>query len=285
MYDIIALIFENEQGKNEKMKETAYMSLVEIRNEELSVTVDTKGAEIVSIRNTGGKEFIWCGDPDVWAWHAPLLFPICGELDGGRYTYNGREYFMKRHGFARDMEFRAMKSENAALAEFSLSSHEETLKVYPFEFMLRVIYELCGKKLTIKYIVENRTVGDMYFSIGSHEGYACPEGIEMYSVFIDEIVPLVYKYFEGDRDTLVYEVPEFTSAVLKRINDSSYVTVDFGEVSSFSIWTKPGGKFICLEPWHGIPETAGAEPDISKKPGYIRLGEGEVFKTSHTITF
>ncbi len=274
------------------------MATVKIENDKLKVIIDTKGAELLSVRSNSGREFIWDGETKIWEWHAPILFPICGELNENSYTYKGKKYFMKRHGFARDMEFeKVSKAEgrggfkcsadraSTEYAEFVLSSNEKTLKMYPFEFVLRVIYELSGNALIVKYIVENRTAGDMYFSIGSHEGYVCSEGIQAYSVFVDEIVPLVYDYFEGEPDTLVYEKPGFTAATLKKLGENITVTVDFGEVSSFSLWTKPGARFICLEPWHGIPETEQADPDISKKAGFIKLTCGESFEAVHTITF
>lgn len=281
------------------------MAIIEIKNEELNIKISTMGAELISVRGAGGREFLHDGDPAVWGWHAPILFPVCGDLNGGRYTYKGKEYLMKRHGFARDMEFSHEPPEQGVTtdcaeeppeaggkkrgdmlrASFVLESGEETFAVYPFDFLLKVIYTLDENRLNVKYVVENRTDGDMYFSIGSHEGYACPEGLEGYSAFLDEIVPLIYDYFEGEEDTLVYEEPEFTSVTLKHFSEDSFITVDFGEVPSFSIWTKPGAKFVCLEPWHGKPETQGADPDITKKPGFIKLGEGEVFETSHTITF
>ena len=48
-----------------------------IENEYLRLTVDTHGAEAVSVVNKAtGAEMLWCGDPAVWGRHAPILFPI-----------------------------------------------------------------------------------------------------------------------------------------------------------------------------------------------------------------
>ena len=41
----------------------------------IQATLSTKGAELISVVKDG-QEKIWIGDPDVWAAHAPFLFPI-----------------------------------------------------------------------------------------------------------------------------------------------------------------------------------------------------------------
>ena len=37
-----------------------------IQNEFLSLTVDTHGAEAVSLKNAAGEELLWQADPAVW---------------------------------------------------------------------------------------------------------------------------------------------------------------------------------------------------------------------------
>ena len=51
-----------------------------IQNEFLSLTVDTHGAEAVSLKNAAGEELLWQADPAVWKRHAPILFPWTGKL-------------------------------------------------------------------------------------------------------------------------------------------------------------------------------------------------------------
>ena len=45
-----------------------------IQNEFLSLTVDTHGAEAVSLKNAAGEELLWQADPAVRKRHAPILF-------------------------------------------------------------------------------------------------------------------------------------------------------------------------------------------------------------------
>ena len=64
-----------------------------IENEYLRLTVDTHGAEAVSVVNKAtGAEMLWCGDPAVWGRHAPILFPYTGKLTGGKMIAKGKEY-------------------------------------------------------------------------------------------------------------------------------------------------------------------------------------------------
>ena len=145
---------------------------IKISNDILDVTLSTQGAEIISVKK-GGEELIWQADPAVWKCHAPLLFPICGGLKEDRFIYGGKSYTLPKHGFARALEYEP-EAVTASSAVFLLKSDAETRKSYPFDFELRVIYELIGNELDVTYKVKNTTDGDMYFSIGSHEAYSCP---------------------------------------------------------------------------------------------------------------
>ena len=77
-----------------------------IENEFLRVSAEDDGAQLSSVElKESGKEFLWQGDPSVWYGRAPVLFPIIGQLLDGKYRYNGREYEMPKHGFARHSVF------------------------------------------------------------------------------------------------------------------------------------------------------------------------------------
>ena len=73
-----------------------------IENEALRVEIADRGAEIMSIvGKKTGFEYLWQGDATYWASRATVLFPICGRLTDGKYTYKGKEYEMVLHGFAK----------------------------------------------------------------------------------------------------------------------------------------------------------------------------------------
>ncbi len=277
-----------------------------ISNEYISVTISARGAEMQSI-NKGGKEILWDGNPEVWAAHAPVLFPICGGLKEDKFILDGKEYTVQKHGYARFEEFEVEYSDKEK-AVFLLRSNEESLKSFPFEYELRIIYTLDGCKVNIEYNVKNLSKGDMYFSIGSHEGYACPEGIEEYSIVFDKCedldssildgnlleyntvnvgkntceLPLRYEYFAVD--ALVFLSLKSRKLSLKNKATGETVGVEFDGADYLLLWTKPGAKYICIEPWSGIPDFVDSDFDITNKKGITKLGANDTYVKKHSIT-
>lgn len=80
-----------------------------LHNELLTVEVSDLGAELQSIKDDEGKEYLWQGDDRYWGRRSPILFPIVCGLWKGTYRTEGDTYQMGRHGFARDMNFRVLK--------------------------------------------------------------------------------------------------------------------------------------------------------------------------------
>ena len=121
-----------------------------LKNDILSIKVDRHGAELCSIRDHSGREFIWQADPAFWKRHAPVLFPIVGSLWEKRYRIDGKEYTLGQHGFARDMDFHLISSDENTLW-YELQSDAETLAKYPYAFTLRIGYKLNGNKIQDEY--------------------------------------------------------------------------------------------------------------------------------------
>ena len=103
--------------------------------------------------------------------HAPVLFPRQGRVKGDSYRYDGKEYKIEKHGFARDMEFTVV---NAADTEawFRLGCYGRDKKKFPFAFRLEIGYKLCDDRTIWK--VSNQDNKQMYFSIGGHPAFLCP---------------------------------------------------------------------------------------------------------------
>lgn len=104
------------------------MATYTIENEKLSVTIAAHGAELSSIHDKeNDRELVWQADPTFWNRHAPVLFPNVGKYYGGYFTYNGKEYPMGQHGFARDTEFEEVAA-GEDFVTYRLSSNETTKK-------------------------------------------------------------------------------------------------------------------------------------------------------------
>lgn len=275
-----------------------------ISNSTFKASIKHAGAELFSLKSQN-KEFIWEGNPDFWGKHSPVLFPIVGTLKNNTYTISGQEYQLPRHGFARDMEFQLInQTENSAT--FSLQSSTETLKKYPFEFELQLIYTLKENTLDIEYRIINKNETKMPFSIGAHPAIALPGNFENYSLKFEKeevlqfsllkndlvsdktqileteenSVPLNYKLFEND--ALVFKTLESNSLTILE-NSKPYIKVDFEDFPSLGIWTKEQAPFICIEPWFGYSDTPGNSGDLFEKEGILILDANQTFTSKFSI--
>ena len=278
--------------------------MITLKNEFLCANINEKGAEVKSLK-CGDVEYIWPGNPDIWAMSAPHVFPICGGLKDDEYTIDGKTFTLGRHGYIR---FELFEVENATDSEVTLlhKSNEETKKQFPFDYEVRITYTLCGKELLLRYDVKNLSNCDMYFSIGGHTGYYTPEGIEEYDLILPEketlfanptVGPLIgrekalvlensdtlaldYKYFAID--ALVFEDMKARGVILKNRNSGKAFKLSFDGSDYFLLWTKPGAPFICLEAWSGIGDHTDTDKNLKTKEGIITLGRGESYTLCHS---
>jgi galactose mutarotase-like enzyme len=127
---------------------------ITLSNSELTATINTFGAELISLKNSNKKEYIWDGNPDYWGKHSPILFPIVGSLKNNSYSYNTTTYNLPRHGFAREMEFDIIEKNHYKVV-FSLKETATTLEKYPFKFELQISYTLTNSVLKVGFKVIN----------------------------------------------------------------------------------------------------------------------------------
>lgn len=144
-----------------------------LKNKALTLNISLHGAELTSIRDSFGREFLWKADPAFWKRHSPVLFPIVGSLWDKHFRVNGREYEMGQHGFARDMDFRLV-SEREDEMWFELKSSPETLAKYPYKFTLRIGYRLEANKIHVMWEVSGDDSQTMWFQIGAHPAFYLP---------------------------------------------------------------------------------------------------------------
>ena len=291
------------------------MATCTIKNEKLSVTIAAHGAELSSIYDKANdRELVWQADPTFWNRHAPVLFPNVGKYYGGHFTYNGTDYPMGQHGFARDTEFEQVASgEN--FVTYRLCADEESKKVYPFDFVLEITHRLNGNRLTVEWNVKNTDDKEMYFTIGGHPAFnvnVLPDtDFEDYSlVFKEGTEKLSYVLLDAesgtaigdkvyeleltdskyalkkdmfDKDALVFDGGQIEWAALALPDGKPYIALESKGFPNFGIWSKPGAPYVCLEPWCGRCDNKGFEGEISEKPGIIALKVGETFKKSYDI--
>ena len=276
-----------------------------IKNSILTAEIKHFGAELISLKTNLNKEYIWEGNPEFWGKHSPVLFPIVGTLKNNLFHFNGMEYNLSRHGFARDMEFELIDvTENSAT--FSLQSSEETVKVYPFEFELQIIYTLNENNLSIIYKVINKGKTAMPFSIGAHPAFALPNQFENYVIAFEKEESLEYYLLENDlisnktkklevhnkQVPLAYELFEDDALIFKTIksksltileNENPILRVHFEDFPSLGIWTKMKAPFICIEPWFGYADTTENSGNLFEKEGIQILESNATFHSKFSI--
>ena len=282
--------------------------MITLKNERLTVNISELGAEIKSVVK-GGVEYMWDGRPEVWSGTAPIMFPICGGLKDDKFIFEGKEYTLKKHGYARNTVFE-VENVNDTSATFLHRSSEKTKESYPFDYELRIKYTLEDNCIKSEATVENKSDKAMYFNIGFHEAYYTPEGIEEYDVVFDEnetlsastlcgpllsdsstvvlkdsnVLPLYDRYFAID--ALVFKDGiRSHAATLRNRRDGRAIRVEFPNCDHFLIWHKYAAPYICLEPWNGIPDVVGSSYELTEKEGITALDAGQKYLNVHTVRF
>jgi galactose mutarotase-like enzyme len=281
------------------------MLITTIKNSDLTAVIKHFGAELCSLKDNSNTEYIWGGNPEFWGKHSPILFPIVGTLKNNSFHYNGKDYQLSRHGFAREMDFELIdKQENSAT--FSLTSSDETKAKYPFDFELHLIYTLENASLKIEYKVINKGESKMPFSIGAHPAFDLPNNFENYSLEFENEEPLTFHLLEDglisktteqiqldkkqlhlnhklfENDALVFK--KLTSKSITILENSKPILkVSYKDFPDLGIWTPPNAPFICIEPWFGYSDTVDTFGNLFEKEGIQILDSNETFKSQFSI--
>ena len=285
-----------------------------LENEYLRAGFSDVGAELTSLyAKASGIEYIWTADPNYWAEHAPIMFPICSRLFEGKYTYKGKTYEMSLHGFVRFEPFSMVeKTENSITFEYR--ANDKTRAQYPFEFIFRMTYTLCGNRLENRFTVVNNGEEMLPFSFGGHTGFNVPllqgERFEDYYIEFAEPakvtkwefsprkictgkeipVPLENdRVFSLDYDTFSKDAVFFChmpkKVFLRSRKNPHFVAVEYPDMHHLGIWTLPlaNAPFLCIEPWHGVPAIDGVTDDFATKPEMIHLAAGDTYTSAFDI--
>lgn len=280
-----------------------------IQNQCLTVQVEDLGAQLASIRAPGGEEYLWQGDPDIWARRAPILFPFIGRLREGSYDLDGTTYAISTHGFARDMAF-TVTEQGPDRVSLRLTDTPETWAVYPFAFGLTVTYALEGNRLVKSHRVENRSDRDMLYELGAHDGFRVPGPMKEWSVRLPGLEAVRLYGMDGQLmvtppgepiplaegalpltpasfvlDTLILDSPPGARAVLTDPLGRPRVAVTFPGFPYLGLWTadKPFDTgYVCIEPWSSLPDATFVGRELREKAGVRRLAPGQSETLSYT---
>lgn len=277
--------------------------LVAITSGALTARINLQGAELWSLTDGEGREYMTDADPAFWTGHAPLLFPIVGALNGGRYRLGDKSYELPKHGFARTSLFEIADRGETAV-RFRLTDNDQTRIVYPFAFALDMAFAL--QDMTLRMIASVTNHGDtpMPFSLGFHPAFAWPlpggAAKADHRVTFAEPEPQPIRRIEPDSGLILPEprptpvdsdslapaaalfVPDaliwddlHSRALTYGAPAGARLDIAFPDTPMLGIWQKPGARYLCIEPWQGIADPAGYEGDFRDKPGVVILPPGE----------
>ena len=285
-----------------------------IKNGYCSAVINDFGAELISLKNADGKEFVWQNESKkFWKSHAPLLFPVCGRLKDSKYKYNGKVYDMTTHGFIGKRSF-TLKEFGEDYVILTDKADEQTKSIYPFDYIFTAKYELIGKSLKFSVTIENKDDKAMPYMFGWHPGFVLPtdngQDIEDYSLDFkgceklgwiplqNEVFARPYaedyelkngKYiFSEDEiyrnDTLIF-IDHKNAIEMTAKDRPTYLKMSWSEnLPYLCIWKDPDNeaKFICLEPWSNVPGDGFAEEDFeTRKMASLAPNEAEDY--SYTV--
>lgn len=284
------------------------MDRYRIASAAIAAEIKSSGAELCSLRDAAGREFLWQAGPQ-WPRHAPVLFPIVGRLAGDTLRHRGQSYPLTQHGFARDSQF-AWVERAPDRCSLRLTDSEATRARYPFAFQFDATYAVSGHTLSIEYAVENPGAAPLPAATGAHPAFRWPlpgsEAKEAHTLTFDQPEPAPIRRVSGgllrpdsepspiEGRTLHLHDGLFAAdaVILDRLSSRSVrfsapgapaLEVSWDGFRELGLWMKPGAEFLCIEPWLGMASPAGWDGEFTGKPGITLVPPGGRVAAVHQV--
>lgn len=283
---------------------------ISIGSADLTAAINPLGAELSSLKDADGRELMTDADPAFWRGRAPILFPIVGRLNDDVLWVGGESYRMEKHGFARRSSFDLAES-SPAHALFRMTDSVATREVYPFAFLLEIGFAIDGATLTMTAKIGNPGAVPLPASFGWHPAFAWPlpygaaredhrilfaapepgplRGLNPDGLIAEDRpspvegakLKLADALFE--RDALIWN-PVASQALRYGADTGPQLDIAFPDTPRLGIWTKPGARYVCIEPWHGIADRAGFQGEFRDKPGVFEIAPGATWACEMQVT-
>jgi len=291
---MVTLTIQQDQYKTYILTDTTAQTRLEV--------VPERGG-IITQWQVGGQDLLYLdsdrfADPSLSVrGGVPILFPICGNLPDNRYTHQGKTYFLKQHGFARDLPWEVSDRSDIGASDrplqdgitLTLKSSNQTYAVYPFDFELTFTYRLQGNALLIQQRYSNRSPEPMPFSTGLHPYFAVSDKAQLqFHIPATQLINQIdqtphpfsgqFDFEQAEIDVAFRYVTQPEASVtnsgqrLILSYDSTYATLVF--------WTLKGKGYYCLEPWSAPRNAINTGEDLTLlEPGataetWVRLAVG-----------
>lgn len=188
----------------------------------------------------------------------PVLFPITGGLPDNQLPLPQGVFNLGQHGFARQLPWRLDALADGGGVQLQLGDTEETLKSYPFSFLLTMEVRLALGALEITTIVENRGNDTMPFSFGLHP-YFNISSLER--VRFEGLPARCLNHLTMEDASTEEQMERLASGIDLLVRPTGPVRL-VDEVAGTSLelqlthpldqvvlWTEPPREMVCIEPW------------------------------------
>ena len=279
--------------------------MYQLSNGKVSILVSPMGAELQELWNHRQENLIWRKDDRIWNRSSPVLFPVVGRLLKDEYTYQGKAYSMRQHGFARDQTFHLIDQSPTSIT-LCLKDSEVTREQYPFAFELHVTYTLTKFSIEIKFRIFNPGSEELLFSLGGHPGFHLEGSLNEYCLdfggdFQVKQHLITGNYYDGTTkdltlnrwfklsdelfvaDAIVVKSPPFQSIGFGKNDGTRLLTLHCKDWSALGLWTKPGAPFFCIEPWWGWADNIDSTGLLKEKAGMLSMQPGSSSIHSYVI--
>ncbi|PPQ36568.1 aldose 1-epimerase family protein [Rhodopila globiformis] len=275
----------------------------------VSACVKADGAELSTLRDGSGLDYLWSAEP-VWPRHAPVLFPIVGRLRDDTLLYHDHRYRLTQHGFARDRRFDWVER-SATGCRLALMDDSDTRALYPFGFRFEVAFFAADASLRVEYVVTNTGDEVLPVSMGAHPAFRWPlvtgTPKEAYALTFEAEEPGPLRGVTGglltepnrpspiDGRHLALREALFAADALILPNPASRwvryaaaegpaLTVGWEGFPQLGLWSRAGGDFLCIEPWHGMASPRDFDGDFMQKPWLMLVPPGERRSAGYHVT-
>jgi galactose mutarotase-like enzyme len=218
----------------------------------------------------------------------PVLFPITGGLPDNQLPLPQGTFTIGQHGFARQMPWQLEPLADGCGVRLQLSDTPDTLKVYPFQFLLSMEVRLAPGALEISTTVTNRSDAPMPFSFGLHPYFnlsslggvrfeGLPDDCLNHLTMAPASTAEQMERMEAGIDLLVRP-----SGPVRLVDEAAGTSLELQLSPPFDLvvlWTEPPRPMVCIEPWSG-PRQALLSGDRKIE---LTPGASTVLKTRYAL--
>ncbi len=280
--------------------------IYEIKSSELTAQINSLGAELISVVDSKGNQYIY-QPSDVWVGQAKNLFPNVGVAKDDYGIIKGERYPIGQHGFLKTTELDAVQLSDSEV-EFTMLSNVFTYAKFPYHYKVKINFKLDGNKLTQGYTVVNQEDGDLHFGIACHTGFCCDSESILHFGNTEKLTELLrpgMNYLSGEEVDYLTPNGKLTMGeidfsegghilkgydqnrvVLENTKLKTKVEFEFKDFNYMTLWGLPqADDFICLMPWCALPDYDDTNHIFEEKRGNITLKKSEVFRANQYFTF